>query len=56
MYERQVELSVGQTLQVGDVLLTIVDIDGGEIHFRLDDGEMDVDHIDRRDVVLALPR
>lgn len=56
MYERQVELSVGQTLQVGDVLLTIVDIEGNEIHFRLDEGSDETDAGQRRELVLALPR
>jgi hypothetical protein len=56
VYERQVELSVGQTLQVGDVMLTIVDIEAGEIHFRLDEGEPDDAIGERRSLVLALPR
>jgi len=56
VYERQVELSVGQTLQVGDVLLTIVDIEDGEIHFRLDEGTEEPEAGERRELVLALPR
>lgn len=56
MYERQVELSVGQTLQIGDVLMTIVDIEGDEIHVRLDDGTEEWADDERRELVLALPR
>ena len=56
VYERQVELTVGQTLQVGDVMLTIVEIDGEEIHFRLDEGAEETSETDRRELVLAMPR
>jgi hypothetical protein len=57
VYERQVELSVGQTLQIGDVLMTIVEIEGDEIHVRLDNGDDDDWAAEeRREVVLALPR
>jgi hypothetical protein len=57
VYERQVELSVGQVLQVGDVLLTILDIDGDEIHVQIDT-DRDLEEIDseQRTAVLALPR
>lgn len=59
MYERQVELSVGQVLQVGGVLLTILDIDGDEIHVKVDTAE-DFERIEfrqhQRQAVLSLPR
>ena len=57
MYERQVELTVGQTLQVGDVMLTIVDIEGDEIHVRVDnDGDQTLVGRGQRELVLSLPR
>lgn len=56
MYERQVELSVGQTLQIGDVLMTIVDIEGDEIHVKLDEGNESWEGAERRELVLSLPR
>jgi hypothetical protein len=56
VYERQVELSVGQTLQIGDVLMTIVEIEGDEIHVKLDDGDDCWADDERRELVLALPR
>ncbi len=39
MPEIHFELTVGETLQVGDQLLTIVDIEDGEITVRLDPGD-----------------
>lgn len=59
MYERQVELSVGQVLQVGEVLLTILDIDGDEIHVQVDTDE-DFAQVEfrqhQRQAILSLPR
>ncbi len=56
MYERQVELSVGQTLQIGDTLMTIVEIEGDEISVRLDRDDNEWMDEERRVLVLALPR
>lgn len=57
MYERQVELTVGQTLQVGGVMLTIVDIEGDEIHVRIDNDGDEAQVANRqRELVLSLPR
>lgn len=61
MDERQVELSVGQVLQVGNVLLTILDVDGDEIHVQIDEqGEREGDWMpeqqDQWRAVLSLPR
>jgi hypothetical protein len=57
VFEQQVELEVGQVLQVGEVLLTILDIDGDSIHVQI---ESDDDRLDeprgRREFVLSLPR
>lgn len=36
MNETEVELAVGETVQVGDVTVTILDIDGDAIHFRVE--------------------
>jgi hypothetical protein len=41
MAERELELSVGETLQIGDYLVTIIDIDGDEVSFRVDNLEPD---------------
>lgn len=32
-----VELAVGDVLRIGDHTLTVIDIDGSEVSFRLDD-------------------
>jgi len=34
--ETEVELTVGETVQVGDVAVTILDIDGDAVHFRVE--------------------
>ncbi|WP_145214815.1 hypothetical protein [Gimesia alba] len=34
----EIELSIGDTIQVGDQFLTVVDIEGDEILFQLDTG------------------
>lgn len=36
MNETEVELAVGQTVQVGEVAVTILDIDGDAIRVRID--------------------
>jgi hypothetical protein len=36
VYETEVELTVGETVQVGELAVTILDIDGDAIHFRID--------------------
>lgn len=36
MNECEIEVSVGETLCVGDINVTILDIEGGEIHFRIE--------------------
>lgn len=35
----EIELSLGDTIQVGDQFLTVVDIEGDEILFQLDSGD-----------------
>lgn len=36
MNESEVELSPGETVQIGDYSVTILEVDGDEIHFRID--------------------
>lgn len=36
MQEHHLELSVGDVVQIGEFLLTLVDIDGADVSFRLD--------------------
>ena len=36
MQEFEIELSIGDTLQFGDQMLTVIDVDRGEITFRID--------------------
>lgn len=57
MSERQVELTVGESVRIGDVVVTIVEIEGDQIHVRIDDDD-DPPRNDaqQREFVLALPR
>ena len=36
MQEQQYELSVGDVVQIGDRLVTVIDIDGADVSFRID--------------------
>ena len=37
MPEITVELSVGDVLVIGDRTMTVIDIEGSEVHFRMDE-------------------
>jgi len=60
VHERQIDLEVGQSVWVGAVLVTIVDIDDDEVHVRLDDADdLDADDLvdaEHRGMILSLPR
>ncbi|MEX0702718.1 MAG: hypothetical protein WD069_11550 [Planctomycetales bacterium] len=36
MKEHELELSIGEVLQIGEYTVTIVDIEGAEVGFRID--------------------
>ena len=36
MQEQEFELSVGDVVQIGDYLVTVIDFDGPEVSFRVD--------------------
>lgn len=36
MQEQEIEMQVGETVQVGDYLVTVIDIDGDEVSVRID--------------------
>lgn len=36
---QQVELTVGDVVRIGDTVITVVDIENGEITFRIDDAD-----------------
>ena len=36
------ELAVGDALHIGDCVLTVIDIDGDEVAFRIDPGEAEL--------------
>lgn len=42
--ESEVELSLGETVQIGDYSVTILDVDGDTIHIRIDSSE-DGEHV-----------
>ena len=37
--EQEIELSIGDSLQIGQHTVTVVDIDGGDVSFRIDHEE-----------------
>ncbi len=39
MQEQEIELSIGDSLQLGQHTVTVIDIDGGEVSFRIDHEE-----------------
>ncbi|MGD9856625.1 MAG: hypothetical protein AB7U20_16885 [Planctomycetaceae bacterium] len=45
MQAQEIELSIGDCLQIGDHTVTIVDIEGDEVNFRID-YEEDFQHAD----------
>lgn len=36
MPEHELELAVGETLRIGDCFLTVIDVDGDDVSFRID--------------------
>ena len=54
MQEQIFELSVGDVLHIGDTVLTVIDIDGPEVSFRMDEeGGHEIAAMETAD---ALPR
>lgn len=45
MNECEIDVSVGETLCLGEINVTILGIENGEIHFRIDSAE-EVEHPD----------
>ena|GEM_PF-3333320 len=41
MQEFEMELAVGDTVQIGEHLFTVVDIDGDEVSFRIEEPAID---------------
>lgn len=41
MQEYELELAVGDAVQIGDCIVTVVDIEGTDISFRIDTPESD---------------
>ncbi len=55
MPEITVELSVGDVLVIGDRTVTVIDIEGSEVHFRLDDGPGEPIHSPDGPVLISSP-
>ena len=36
MQEQEIELAVGDSLQIGDYVVTVVDVEGDEVGFRIE--------------------
>jgi hypothetical protein len=41
VHEQEIELSIGEVVQIGDYVVTVVDIDGPEVSVRIDPVESD---------------
>jgi hypothetical protein len=39
--EQEIELAVGDVVQIGQYTVTVIDIDGPEVSFRIDSSESD---------------
>jgi hypothetical protein len=56
---QELELSVGDIFHVGDTTVTVIDIENGEVTFRIDEGDMhDAERIRdfAQEAPLTLPR
>jgi len=56
VYEQDFELSVGETLWIGEYLLTVVEIDDEGAHLRIDDPDQEMAAGQHREFVVSLPR
>ena len=45
MLEREIELSVGDVVRIGEYTVTVVDVDGLEVSFKIDSSESDDVHV-----------
>lgn len=41
--EREIEVTIGETIQVGDLLVTVVDVEGEEIRFHVEGGNSELE-------------
>jgi hypothetical protein len=41
----ELDLNVGDILQVGDTTVTVIDIENGEVTFRIDDSDSHADNL-----------
>ncbi len=53
MADREIELQVGETVLIGDCQLTVIDVDGAEVTFRID--QLDIDELAITGASSALP-
>ncbi len=58
MQIQEISLTVGDVIQLGDVTVTVIDIDGDEVTFRVDADELHLDGLNGHpeDSSLPLPR
>lgn len=55
MKDHELELSIGEVLQVGDYTVTVVDIDGVEVGFRIDSMEEEGETVFAGDAEAVFP-
>ena len=56
MLEHDYELSVGDTIQIGEQIVTVIDIDGPDVSFRVENGRETVDAASDPGLRIAVPR
>ncbi|MEZ6056674.1 MAG: hypothetical protein R3C01_08215 [Planctomycetaceae bacterium] len=56
MHDHEIELSVGETFCLGDYVVTVMEIDGNEVHLKVVEREGEMLAGVHRDFVLTLPR
>jgi hypothetical protein len=54
--EYELELSIGDVLQVGDCTVTVIDIEGSEVSFRVDSQESEEMFVFNADASSRQPR
>ena len=56
MQEYEIELSIGDVLQIGDCSVTIIDIEGPQVSFRVDRDEAGEPAAERLEELVRQPR
>lgn len=56
VYDHEMELSLGETVKCGEFYVTVLEIDGDEVHLKVVEGDAECSGMEQREFVLSLPR